>query len=298
VEEGRPVKVLVTGCNGQLGADAVEFFRSAGHEVTGCDLPQVDITSPDQIAGVVRSSSPDAVLHAAAMTDVDGCERDPDAAFMTNALGTRNVAVACQQSGAALVYISTDFVFDGTGRRPYREFDAPRPLCVYGSSKLAGEQYVRHLVSRHMVVRTAWLFGPRGRNFVRSILEAAGRGTHLRVVNDQVGSPTYSRHLAATLVRLVETGLWGTYHATNTGSTSWWAFAVEILRCAGLGGRTVDQITSGELRRPARRPTYSVLDLSALEETLGERMPHWRDALREFLEGPGRSLVGDVEECA
>ena len=292
------MRILVTGCNGLLGADVVESFRSTGHEVTGCDLPQIDITIPEQIASVVRSSSPDVGLHAAAMTDVDGCERDPAAAFMTNALGTRNVAVSTQEAGAALVYMSTDFVFDGAERRPYREFDAPRPLCVYGSSKLAGEQYVRHLVSRHMVVRTAWLFGPRGRNFVRSILEAAGRGTRLRVVNDQVGSPTYSRHLAATLVRLVETGLWGTYHATNTGSTSWWAFAVEILRCAGLGGTAVDRITSGELSRPARRPSYSVLDLSALEATLGERMPHWRDAVREFLTGPGRSLVDGVGGCA
>ncbi len=289
------MKVLVTGCNGLLGTDLVESFRSRGHEVEGCDLPDVDITHPDQIAAALKTSSPDVVLHAAAMTDVDGCERDPTAAFATNGLGTRNVAVACQECGAALVYMSTDFVFDGAARRPYRECDAPRPLCVYGTSKLAGEQYVRHLVAKHMVVRTAWLFGARGRSFVRSILETARRGGRLRVVKDQVGSPTYSRHLAAALVRLVETGLWGTYHVTNSGSASWWAFAVEILRYARLGGRPVDQITARQLGRPARRPPYSVLDLSALEATIGDRMPHWRDALREFLDGPGRSLwsVGD-----
>lgn len=285
------MRVLVTGCNGLLGVDLVESFRAHGHEVAGCDLPHVDVTRPDQIAAAVRAASPDAVVHAAAMTDVDGCERDPDTAFVTNGLGARNVAVACQAFGAALMYVSTDFVFDGTAQRPYREFDPPRPLCVYGSSKLAGEEFVRHLVPKHMVVRTGWLYGPRGKNFVRSILEAARGDIQLRVVNDQVGSPTYSRHLADALVALATTGLWGTYHATNSGSTSWWAFAVEILRCAGLGGRSVERITSEELNRPATRPSYSVLDLSALEATIGTKMPHWRDAIREFLEGPGRALV-------
>ncbi len=287
MEEGRRVKVLVTGCNGLLGGDLVEALRARSHDVVGCDLPSVDITNPVRIAETVKGFLPDVVVHTAAMTDVDGCETDPEAAFATNGLGTRNVAVACQENGASLVYVSTDFVFDGSSDCPYREFDPTHPLCVYGASKLAGEEYTRHIVPRHMVVRTAWLYGPRGKNFVNTMLRIAGRGGPLRVVDDQIGSPTYSRDLADAMAELVETGLWGTYHVTNRGSTSWCSFAREILRLTGFGTRPVRPITSQELKRPARRPAYSVLDLSATESTIGRKMRDWSEALHEFLGATG-----------
>jgi dTDP-4-dehydrorhamnose reductase len=285
------LRVFVTGCNGLLGVDLVAAFRSRGHEVGGCDLPQVDVTRPREVAAAVEEAGANVVVHAAAMTDVDGCERDPVGAFTTNALGTRNVAVACQSAGAPMIYLSTDFVFDGTGDRPYREFDPPNPLCVYGRSKLEGEQYVRHLVPRHMVVRTAWLYGARGRNFVRSILSAATRDEPVRVVTDQVGSPTYTRDLASAIVRLVETRLWGVYHVTNSGAVSWWGFGHEILRLVGLGDRTITPISSVELDRAAGRPSYSVLDTSSLEATIGERLRNWRAALEDFLSGEGKALL-------
>jgi dTDP-4-dehydrorhamnose reductase len=277
------LKVYVTGCLGLLGVDLMASFRERGHDVAGCDLPQVDITDPAQVVSAVREVAPDVVVHAAAMTDVDGCETDSVTAFAVNARGTRNVAVACQAVDAGIVYIGTDFVFDGSAQRPYREFDVPNPLCVYGQTKLAGEEYVRHLLGKHMVVRTGWLYGPRGRNFVRSILGAARRGRPLSVVNDQVGRPTLSRDLSRAVACLVETGLWGVYHATNSGEASWWSFAVEILRLMGMEHHPVSPIASSELDRPARRPSYSVLDLSCLHATIGEEMRDWREALADFL---------------
>ncbi len=285
------MKVFITGCNGLLGVDLVAAFLSRGHEADGCDLPQVDVTRPREVAAAVEQAGADIVVHAAAMTDVDGCEGDPVGAFTTNALGARNVALACQSMDAPMIYLSTDFVFDGAGDRPYREFDPPNPLCVYGRSKLEGEQYVRHLVRRHMVVRTAWLYGARGSNFVRSILSAVTRDEPVRVVNDQVGSPTYSRDLASAIVRLVETRLWGVYHVTNSGAVSWWGFGREILRLVGLADRAITPISSAELGRAARRPSYSVLDTSSLEATIGERLRNWRAALEDFLSGEGKALV-------
>ncbi|HHX40769.1 MAG TPA: dTDP-4-dehydrorhamnose reductase, partial [Armatimonadetes bacterium] len=231
----------------------------------------------------------DAVVHCAAYTNVDGCERDPDQAYRVNALGTAAVAGACHAVGAALVAISTDFVFDGEKGRPYTEFDAPNPLSIYGASKLAGEELVRSLCPRHYIVRTQWLYGEHGKNFPLAILQRADAGEELRVVSDQVGVPTYTRDLSRAIARILEQPLYGTYHAANRGEVSWHGFAARLLEMAGLDHGIVRPISSDEWPSPTRRPAYSVLRPYVLELTgRAEVLRPWEEALAEFLERVGR----------
>ncbi|MGB9301319.1 MAG: dTDP-4-dehydrorhamnose reductase, partial [Anaerolineae bacterium] len=211
------MRIVITGALGQLGRSLQEVLQ--GHELLLLDLPEHDVTDPG-IISAIGSYQPDVVIHAAAMTDVDGCELDPDSAYRINALGTRNVADACQTCHAALLYVSTDYVFDGTKGEPYLEFDDPNPLSVYGRSKLAGEVLVRDLLTRYYIVRTAWLYGPGGRNFVTKILGLAAHREDLSVVTTEVGSPTYAPDLAEAIARLIEHPLYGTYHLVNEGSCS------------------------------------------------------------------------------
>ncbi len=275
---------LCKGCE-LYGLDAVP---SPGSRVTR--FYQCDITDRERVRDAVSSIRPDVVIHSAAWTDVDGCELDRGKAFLVNARGTENVALACRESGAAMIYMSTDFVFDGekaTG--PYKEEDPPCPVSVYGASKLEGEKAVQRLLKRYCIVRTSWLFGAHGKNFVDTILKKAQAGEELRVVNDQVGSPTCTADLAKALHALAQkllagdAGLWGIYHVTNSGSVSWYDYAREIVRASGLGGVTVAPITSGELARPAKRPRMSVLDNSKFNGATGFRMAHWQDALMGFI---------------
>ncbi|HWU37045.1 MAG TPA: dTDP-4-dehydrorhamnose reductase, partial [Candidatus Acidoferrum sp.] len=226
------MRILVTGAKGQLGVELLQTLKLA-HEVIGLDLPELDITrstATDQVADL----RPNWVIHAAAATDVDGCERDSAWAQAVNGDGTGRVADGCRRAGAGMIYISTDFVFDGRKRSPYTEEDQPAPLSVYGRSKLAGEEAARVLAPRWAIVRSAWMFGVSGKNFVKGIVNKAVAGERLRFVNDQVGSPTYARDLAQALAELVTRQLTGVFHVTNSGSCSRYEFARAILKQAGL----------------------------------------------------------------
>jgi dTDP-4-dehydrorhamnose reductase len=276
------VRCLVTGAGGQLGRAVVARARSRGHVVVACDHAVLAVECEDLVARTVEEARPDVVFHCGAWTDVDGCERDPDRADRVNGEGTAHVATACDRAGARLVYVSTDFVFDGGARRPYRVDDPPAPLSAYGRSKLAGESAA--LAVGGFVVRTSWVFGPGGKNFPRAILTRARSGEPLAVVDDQVGCPTMTHDLAEALLDLAAAGASpGIYHAANEGPCSWCEFAVEILAAAGLGSIPIRPMKSSELDRPARRPAYSVLDCERLSRVRGRSLPHHRDALIRYL---------------
>jgi len=275
------MRIVVTGAEGQLGVALLRSLAPHG-KVIGVDLADLDVTHPD-CADRVAALDPDWVVHAAAMTDVDGCERDPAGATAVNAEGTRRVAEGCRRVGAGLVYLSTDYVFDGRKRTPYTEEDIPAPLNAYGRSKLEGERGVRRLVSRWLIVRTAWLYGTHGKNFVKTILGKVKAGERLRVVDDQVGSPTYAADVAGGVARLLAQGRTGLFHVTNSGSCSWYAFTREILRRTGADVGSVDRITSDELNRPARRPAYSVLENAAWKAAGFPPLRPWPEALAAML---------------
>jgi dTDP-4-dehydrorhamnose reductase len=276
------VRVLVTGAKGQLGVELLDVLRRE-HEVVGLDLPELDITKPEATR-VIGDARPAWVVHTAAWTDVDGCERDPERANLVNGEGTRRVAEACRAVGAGLVYLSTDYVFDGRKGAPYLETDPVSPLSAYARSKVAGEEAVRAVAPRWTIARTAWLFGVSGKNFVKTIVEKAAVGGPLRVVDDQVGSPTYARDLAQAIAQLVSRDLTGTYHLTNAGSCSWYAFTRAILEKAGLAHVVVTPMTTAELGRPAPRPGYSVLANHAWVLAGMQPLRPWPEALAAMLE--------------
>lgn len=274
------MKIVVSGAKGQLGSDLVKVLSSS-HKIYPYDL-DLDITDYTHLTEVITSLQPEIVIHTAANTDVDGCELEPDTAYKVNALGTQNVALACQKCAATMVYISTDFVFDGKKKKPYTEFDTPNPLNIYGKSKLAGENYLVTLLRNYFIVRTAWLYGRQGRNFVKTTLELANKQDELKVVNDQVGSPTYSYDLAQMIAKLIDTGWFGTYHVTNSGSCSWYEFARKVLELGGRRNVKVTPIASEELNRPAPRPAYSVLDNYMLRLRGFAPMRPYEEALKDY----------------
>ncbi len=265
-----------------LGQDLMKRL-AARHEALGLDLPETDITDPTQVQQFFKTTKPEAAIHAAAFTAVDECERQPALAFRVNAEGTRNVACACREERLPMLYISTDYVFDGEKPEPYLEGDTPNPISVYGRSKLQGERYVQETLGHYWIVRTSWLFGLKGKNFVETILQKAAAGEHLRVVDDQVGAPTYSVDLAATLEQIVEKAAGGIYHATNQGQCSWFDFAREILRQVGVDRVQVFPLSSSELDRPARRPKNSRMRNARLQQEGLSPLPPWQDALRRYL---------------
>ncbi len=284
------MKVLVTGAGGMLGQAVVPALKAAGHIVTPCTHATLDVTRLQDVRTAINTARPDWVCHLAAYTNVDGCETAADQAFLVNGLGARNVAIAANDAAAAVLAISTDYVFPGVEASPRREYDAVAPASVYGRSKLAGELGVRETNPRHTIVRTAWLYGEGGKNFVDTIRGKALAGDPLAVVDDQHGAPTWTRDLAAALVTLMEKRVFGTLHATNSGECTWHEFASEI--CALAGTTTeIKRISSAELARPAQRPAWSVLHLGTLEQVLGRPMPHWRDALSRYLAQPSPARV-------
>ncbi len=289
------MKILITGISGMLGMDLYETLRKE-YEVVGLDikdfpsisfpsppLRKVDITDGHELRKSFRQLAPDFVIHTAAYIDVDGCEKNPDRAHRINALGTRNIALASQDLGVPLMYVSTDFVFDGKENYPYTELNEPHPLNVYGKSKLAGENYVRSLVERYFIVRTSWLYGRYGKNFVETILKLAEEKEELTVVDDQVGCPTYTRDLSQEMKKLLSSNSYGIYHITNSGSCSWYEFAQEILKLAGIREVKVIPITSEELDRSAPRPQFSVLKSSSSGRGAEDTMRPWKEALKEYL---------------
>ncbi len=275
------MRILITGADGQLGRELVRALAPHG-ELIRSTQADLDITHPG-CADRVATLQPEWVVHAAAATDVDKCEREPEQAMAVNAEGTRRVAEGCRRAGAGLVYLSTDYVFDGRKEAPYAEGDHPAPLNVYGRSKLEGEQATRKVVPRWTIVRTAWLYGVHGRNFVKTVLGKILAGEPLRVVDDQVGSPTYAGDVADAVSVLLTRGRTGIYHVTNSGSCSWYEFAREILRLAGFESVTVTPIASAELNRPARRPAYSVLENAAWQAAGFPPLRPWREALAAML---------------
>ncbi len=279
------MKVLVTGAGGMLARASVPALGAAGHTVVAMTRAELDVTRADDVRRAVRDAKPDWVWNLAAFTDVDGCESRAEHAFRVNAEGAGNVAAAAAASGAGVLAISTDYVFAGDDPAPRREQDPVGPLSVYGRSKLAGEEAVRAANPRHTIVRTAWLYGRGGRNFVDTIRAKALAGEPLRVVDDQRGSPTWTEDLARALVGLLERQATGTFHATNEGSCTWYELAGEICALAGASV-PLARIRSAELARPAPRPANSVFDTGRLKQALGRRLPHWRDALGRYLARP------------
>ncbi len=272
------MKVLVTGAGGLLAHAVLPALAAAGHDARGLTRAEADVTRPDALIAAARAFRPAWIFHFAAWAKVDDCESQPDRAFVVNGLGARNAALAAAESGSAVLAVSSDYVFDGRSRSPYREYDPVAPLQVYGASKWAGEQAVRETGVRHLIVRTAWLFGPGGGNFVDAILKKAGAGEPLSVVDDQRGSPTYTPDLAKALLRLAERAENGTYHCVNSGEASWHELASAAVRAAGLGVE-VRRTDTASLGRPARRPAYSVLNASWSEHASGAPLPSWSDAL-------------------
>lgn len=278
------MRILVTGARGMLGRDLVPAL-SAKHEVDGVDVDDFDLTDPGSTQAIV-SRKPELVAHLAAMTNVDGCEREPERAMLVNGQGARNVALACRELGVPMLYISTDFVFDGTKRQPYREDDPPNPIGHYGRSKLAGEEAVRELLDNHYIVRISWLFGRHGKNFISTILRIAGEKGEVRVVDDQTGSPTYAYDLSRALALLADSGRYGTYHITNSGACTWHGFASEAVRLAGLDSRVIP-IRSSDYPTPTRRPAYSVLGNYQWIANFGQPLRGWREALADYLKDDG-----------
>ncbi|MFO7742515.1 MAG: dTDP-4-dehydrorhamnose reductase [Anaerolineae bacterium] len=274
------MRVFVTGCKGQLGRALYQTLTD--HTVAGCDLPETDVTDRPAITAAVADFAPHVVIHTAAWTDVDGCARNPEKAYQVNALGTQNVALACASSDAAMVAISTNEVFDGQEREPYREWDPPHPINPYARSKAAAEWFTRHLLTRFYIVRTAWLYAPGGTNFPHRIVELADELGKLQVVTDEVGNPTFAPDLAAALAGLIETDAYGVYHLTNAGYTSRYGFAQEILRIAGQEDVPVQEITLDAFERDSTPPRFAPLANTAAA-ALGIRMRPWQEALEAFL---------------
>lgn len=274
------MRIAITGAKGQLGRQLMAAF--AGHELWGMDLPEEDITRPET-SDRLAAWRPELVIHAAAYTDVDGCEKDPELAFRVNAFGTQNVALAAQRAAATMLHISTNEVFDGTRRDLYREWDLPNPMSVYARSKAAGEQIVRDLLGgRFYIVRIAWLFGPGGTNFVTKILAAAAQSAALRVAADEFGNPTYAPDLAAAIVRLVATGHYGVYHLTNAGFCSRYEWARAIMRLAGRDDLPIAPILAADWPRPSRPPLHAVLANTAAAG-LGIALRPWPEALADYM---------------
>jgi len=280
------MRVLITGAGGQLGYDLVRAFSH--DRVVGLAHAELDVTSEPAVVAAVRDHAPDLVIHAAALTKVDACEAEPETAWRVNALGSWWVARACALAGAAMVYLSTDYVFDGTAGRPYTEFDPVGPRSIYGRSKEAGEQLVRETLPAHYIVRTSWLQGARGANFVKTMLRLGRERGAVAVVDDQTGSPTFAFDLAPSIRQLAVTGRYGTYHLTNAGSCTWFAFAQAIFSEAGLNVACTP-IGTEEFGAPAPRPAFSVLDNLKARLAALEPLPEWRASLKR--------LIAELDGC-
>jgi len=285
------MKILITGC-GMLGYDLCKVLDE--HELHGVDISApnfqlanfnfhlCDITDFEKTYKTITKINPEIVIHTAAWTDVDGAEKKQEDAYRLNVIGTRNVALSCQRFDASMVYISSDYVFDGEKKEPYIEFDKTNPLSVYGKSKYCGELIVQQLLNKFFIVRSSWLFGKNGKNFVKTIINLAKEKKELKIVNDQSGCPTYTRDLASAIKVLLPTGLYGIYHVTNSESCSWYDFAKQIIKLSGSSCNILPT-TSEKFNRPAPRPKNSVLKNFIWELSGFKPLENWRQALENYL---------------
>jgi dTDP-4-dehydrorhamnose reductase len=275
-------KVLITGYLGMLGSELSLACEDQGDEVFGFDLPDIDITNRERVLQRVGDADPEFIFHCAAFTKVDHCETEIETAMRVNAIGTQNVALAAESLGVPLLYISTDYIFDGTKNGPYDEWDAANPQSVYGKSKYAGECFVRQLCQWHYIVRVSWLIGKHGPNFIETILKLARERDVLKVVDDQHGSPTFVADLVPELIRLSESGAFGTYHITNQGYTTWYEFAKKAIELKGISTNVLPCSTE-EFPRPAPRPRNSRLSPMLYAQAIGNDMPTWEKGLKDYL---------------
>lgn len=281
------MKALVTGAAGQLGTDVVTVLRNNGHDVLACNRNEMDITDLAQCQQVIGQYQPDVAIHCAAYTAVDAAENDIDGAYKVNAVGTRNITVAAESVGSKLIYISTDYVFDGTSVEPYQEYDNTNPQSIYGKSKRAGEALVQSLSSRYFIVRTSWVYGVHGNNFVKTMLRLGKENPSLKVVNDQKGSPTYTVDLASFLLELMITNKYGVYHASNSGACTWYEFTQAIFEEARQLEINIiaqpEPCSTAEFPRPAHRPANSVMEHLSIRTNGFKDLRPWREGLKDFL---------------
>lgn len=288
------MKVLITGAKGQLGKQIANILKNGQSEIgkipveyenveiIGVDVDVLDITDINAVRDYLTKVKPEMIINCAAYTNVDACESNEDLAFKINALGPRNLAIISNEINAKIVHVSTDYVFSGEGTVPFREYDETVPVSVYGKTKLAGEKFVREIADKYYIIRTAWLYGYEGSNFVYTIIKAGKEKGYLTVVDDQRGNPTNAEDLAHHMLKVAVTEEYGTYHCTGTGECSWYDFASKIIEFSNVECK-VDPVTSNDYVRAAKRPSYSSLDNMMLRVTVGDEMRNWEDALKVFL---------------
>jgi len=276
------IKVLVTGVNGQLGYDVVKRLNELEIEVIGASRNEFDIADKEQTQNYILKSKPDVIVHCAAYTAVDKAEDEKEKCYVVNVEGTRNIAEACKKLDAKMVYISTDYVFDGQGIEPQSESKATNPVNYYGQSKEEGEQIVRELLEKYFIVRTSWVYGENDSNFVKTMLRLAHVKDEINVVNDQIGAPTYTKDLAVLVCNMIQTTKYGTYHGVNEGYCSWYEFALAIFEKAGIN-INVNPVPTSEYPTKAKRPLNSRLSKDNLEKNDFENLPQWEDALGRYL---------------
>ena len=286
--------ILITGCKGQLGQELCSIISSGRSEIGGVpqgifgaqiipvDIEDLDITDTGAVLAFVGEKKPDVIINCAAMTNVDGCETDYDTAYKVNAAGVRNLAVSAERVGGKFIHVSTDYVFAGNGVKPYVEWDLVNPQSIYGASKALGEKYALSFCKRTLIVRTAWLYGYIGKNFVKTIRRAARANESLKVVGDQRGNPTNANDLAHHLLKLAVTDEYGIYHCTGTGECSWYDFASKIVEYSGINCK-VNSCTTEEYGSATKRPAYSSLQNLALSLSVGDEMRNWETALKEYI---------------
>ena len=287
------MKIFITGSKGQLGSELLETLLATNeHIIVGHDRDTLDITSYDQLIEVVSQEKPDVIINTAAYTNVDGCESDYSGAYAVNVIGAMNVARAAHAVNAKVLHISTDFVFDGAGTKPYFEYDATNPLSVYGKTKLAGEWAIRNECKNHFIVRTSWLYGKNGNNFVKTMIKLGKTNKELSVVTDQVGCPTYVTDLVEAIRMMIDSDHYGTYHFSNYGSCSWNTFAKKIFEYMDMN-ILVKDTTSKEFVRPAQRPNYSVMDTLMISKSFGVTIRPWEESLETFINSQRNILMAD-----
>lgn len=288
------MRILISGANGQLGKELTRILNTGFAEIgeipctlknadiINTDVDNLDITNINDVLSFVENERPQVIINCSAFTNVDLCETDKDTAFNVNSLGPRNLAIAAQKVNTKLIHVSTDYVFSGDGNEPYCEYDICNPQSIYGKTKYLGEQYVKEFCSKYFIVRTSWLYGYEGNNFVKTIMNLAEQRESIKVVNDQRGNPTNANDLAYHILKLVDSNEYGIYHCTGNGECSWYDFACKIVEYANINCEVMP-CTTEEFPRPAKRPSYSSLNNMMLKNTIGDKMRFWQDALKNFI---------------